>query len=98
MRGQCWKRRKRQEQHENISKSHGRADDRRDHGRDLICWTSISADRDMLGVKSDKNGQKGTGMIKARLTLRDALDIMAGGYRLEISDGKIRIIKEGEEC
>ena len=37
-------------------------------------------------------------MIIAKLRVRDALDIMAGGYRLGISDGKIRIIKEGEEC
>lgn len=37
-------------------------------------------------------------MIRARLTLRDALDIMAAGYRLEISEGKIQIIKEDEEC
>lgn len=37
-------------------------------------------------------------MIIAKLRVRDALDIMAAGYRLEISDGKIRIIKEGEEC
>ena len=36
--------------------------------------------------------------ITEQMTLWDALDIMAGGYRLEISDGKIQIIKEGEEC
>lgn len=45
-------------EHEDISKSHGRADDRRDYGRDLICWTSISVDRDMYWIRSNKTDRK----------------------------------------
>lgn len=37
-------------------------------------------------------------MIRARLTLRDVLDIMTSGYRLAINDGKIQIIKEDTVC
>lgn len=37
-------------------------------------------------------------MVTAKLRVRDALDIMEGGYRLQINDGKIRIVKESDVC